>query len=269
MSGPGDKKDKFFKPQSKLGENFKFFFRGMLAKTGLTLQIQVTRVFRRSKVLLRIVPPSLDTSLLMLRRSLRIQSSASVLLVWSVCCASKPVLQPLLAFWVNEIWLRIPRFLLVSLRMISVLWSVSGAHEIDDSSEEFLVHLAMDSTATGKHDLEDGIVAVCNDSSVPFSVGRALDSSVTGTCDLDGVPVVRASSPATAGDGNRSRLLEVIESVFPCLVTRFANSPNSSLRVSSHARARALCFAAASAFRSDPHSAHHSLPALTDVHADD
>ena len=144
----------------------------------------------------------------------------------------------------------------------SVLRSVSGACESDDSSEEVLVDLAVDSTATGKHDLEDGIVAVRNDSSVQFSVGRALDSSVTGTCDLDGVPVVRASSPATVGDGNRSRLLEVIESVFlPCLVTRFANSPNSSLRMSSHARARALCFAA-SAFLSDPHSALHSLPAL-------
>ena len=59
------------------------------------------------------------------------------------------------------------------------------------------------------------------------------------------------------------------ESVFPCLVTRFANSPNSSLRVSSHARARALCFAAASAFLSDPHSALHSLAPLTDALADD
>ena len=39
--------------------------------------------------------------------------------------------------------------------------------------------------------------------------------------------------------------------------------------MSSHARARALCFAAASAFLSDPHSALHSLLALTDAHADD
>ena len=39
--------------------------------------------------------------------------------------------------------------------------------------------------------------------------------------------------------------------------------------MSSHTRARALCFAAASACLSDPHSAHHSLPALTDAHADD
>ena len=74
---------------------------------------------------------------------------------------------------------------------------------------------------------------------------------------------------ATAGDGNRSRLLEVIESVFPCFVTCFANSSNSSSRVSSHARARALCFAAACAFVSDPHSALHALPTLTDAHADE
>ena len=64
-------------------------------------------------------------------------------------------------------------------------------------------------------------------------------------------------------------MLEVIESVSQCLVTHFANSPDSFLRVSSHARARALCFAAASAFLSDPHSALHSLPALTDAPADD
>ena len=40
-------------------------------------------------------------------------------------------------------------------------------------------------------------------------------------------------------------------------------------RVSSQARARALCFAAASAILSDPHSALLALPALTDAHADD
>ena len=113
------------------------------------------------------------------------------------------------------------------------------AISVDDSSVEVLVEHDVDSTATGKRDLEDGIVAV------------------------------RTSSSATAGDGNRSRLLGVIESVFPCLVTRFANSPNSSLRVSSHARARALCFAAASAILSDTHSALHALPALIDAHADD
>ena len=52
------------------------------------------------------------------------------------------------------------------------------------------------------------------------------------------------------------------------MVTRSENSPHSSLRVSSHARARALCFAAICLFVT-PHSAHHSLPALTDAHADD
>ena len=63
--GSGDKKDKFFKPQSKRVEHFQVFFPGKVTKTGLSLQFQVPRVFRRSKVLLRIVPPSSDTSLLM------------------------------------------------------------------------------------------------------------------------------------------------------------------------------------------------------------
>ena len=106
-----------------------------------------------------------------------------------------------------------------------------------------------------------------DDPSLVVSVDLAVDVSATGKRDFqDGIVAVRAS---TAGDRNPSRLLEVIESVFPCLVTRSENSPHSSLRVSSHARARALCFAAASAFLSTPHSAHHSLPALTDAHADD
>ena len=98
-----------------------------------------------------------------------------------------------------------------------------------------LADQAVESTATGKHDLQGGAVAVRNHPSVQFSGGRA-----------------HASFPATAGDGNLSRLLEVVESVFPCAVTRFANSPCSSLRVSSHARARALCLTAASAFLSVP-----------------
>ena len=85
--------------------------------------------------------------------------------------------------------------------------------------------------------------------------------------DLEnGIVAVRAS---TAGERNHSRLLEVIESVFLCLINRVENSSPSSLRVSSHTRARELCFAVASACLSDPHSARHSLPALTDAHADD
>ena len=39
--------------------------------------------------------------------------------------------------------------------------------------------------------------------------------------------------------------------------------------MSSHARARSLCFAAASATLSDPHSALLALPAVIDAHADD
>ena len=117
-------------------------------------------------------------------------------------------------------------------------WSMhASAISVDDSSVEVFVDHAVDSSATGERDLEGGILAV------------------------------RASSPATAGDGNRSGLLELIEYVFHCLVTRFANSPDSSLSVSSHARARALCFAAASSILSDPHSALLALLALIDAHA--
>ena len=82
----------------------------------------------------------------------------------------------------------------------------------------------------------------------------------------DGIVAVRAS---TAGERNHSRLLEVIESVFLCLINRVENSSPSSLRVSSHVRAHEICLAAASACLSDPHSARRSLPALTDAHADD
>ena len=44
------------------------------------------------------------------------------------------------------------------------------AISVDDSSVEVLVDHAVDSTATGKRDLEDGILAVRNDPSVEFSL---------------------------------------------------------------------------------------------------
>ena len=108
--------------------------------------------------------------------------------------------------------------------------------------------------------VEDSVVPVASDLQqqvptiqmvqmlVPNILPDPVFPSVAGELERDledGVLAVRASSP-TAGGGNRFRLLEVIESVFPCLVTRFTNSPKSSLRVSSRARARAICFAPAS-----------------------
>ena len=87
--GSRDKKDKFFSLLSPSLVKILSFFPSMLAKTGLLLQIQVPRVFRRSKVLLHIVPLSLDTSLLLLRKSLRIQSFSRMSLVWSVCVRAR------------------------------------------------------------------------------------------------------------------------------------------------------------------------------------
>ena len=120
-----------------------------------------------------------------------------------------------------EIWLRIPRCLL-SLTILSSRWPLICS-------------------------------VTCRWTTCLILCSRAVlvTSSSTSATLEDGIVAVRAS---TAGDRNHSGLLEVIESVFPRLVT---------LRVSS------LCFAAASAFLSDPYSALHSLPALTDAHADD
>ena len=141
---------------------------------------------------------------------------------------------------------------------------------------EFSSGSVEDSVVPGASDLQRQVPAIqIVQKFVPNILSDPVFPNVAGDLESnkrdleDGILAVRASSPATAGHGNRSRLLEVIESVFPCLVTRLSNWPNSSLRVSSHARARALCFAVASAFMSDPHSALHLLPALTDALADD
>ena len=102
---------------------------------------------------------------------------------------------------------------------------------------------------------------------VPDPVLQTVSGDFEFKRDLDdGIVAVRAT---TAGERNHSRLLEVIKSVFLSLISCVENSSSSSLRVSSHTRARALCFAAASACMSDSHSACCSLPPLTDAHADD
>ena len=107
----------------------------------------------------------------------------------------------------------------------------------DDSSLMASVDTAVNSSETGKRDLEDGIVAVrastavagsaefvyvnhasvsnkcVDDPSLLASVDHAVDFSETGKRDQeDGIVAVRAT---TAGERNHSRLLEVIESVFP------------------------------------------------------
>ena len=85
LSGPGTRKISFSSLSPRLVKIL-IFFPGMLAKTGLPLLFQVPRVFRRSKALLHIAPLSLVQSLNWSRKSFRIQSSARMLLVWSVCC---------------------------------------------------------------------------------------------------------------------------------------------------------------------------------------
>ena len=113
LSGPGTRKISFSSLSPSLVKIL-ILFLGMLAKTGLPLLFQVPRVFRRSKAHLHIVPLSLVQSLLWSRRSFRIQSSASVLLAWSVCCVFELAMNTLLTLvtlllLVHEIWLLIPR----------------------------------------------------------------------------------------------------------------------------------------------------------------
>ena len=100
--------------------------------------------------------------------------------------------------------------------------------------------------ATGKHDFEDGIV----EASGASCVGRAHASSAA-TADgivAAGPPLsvasfagrAHTSSAATAGDGTRSRLLEVIESVFVSLSSCVHNSSPSSLSVITYTCTRDL-----------------------------
>ena len=111
------------------------------------------------------------------------------------------------------------------------------------------------------------VINKCNDGPATLaSVNHAVDFLDTCKHDLEEGAV--AGRATTAGERNHSRLLEVIESVFLSLIS-VENSSPSSLRVSSHTRAHEICLAAASACLSDPHSACRSLPALTDAHADD
>ena len=113
----------------------------------------------------------------------------------------------------------------------------------------------VESLGISNHDSEDGIVEAGHPPSGASCVGRAHASSAA-TADgimAAGPPLsvasfagrAHTSSAATAGDGTRSRLLEVIESVFVSLSSCVHNSSPSSLRVSSHTRAHEICLAAA------------------------
>ena len=260
MVGFGDKKDKFFKPQSKFGENVQFSgqdgqnwspppFSGPKGfQQKLSTSSYRPSFFGHVPALVEeeFKNPEFCKSVAGLKRMLRVRARShtdkSPVDLSGTCLSGGERQGSMMPDLVAVSQERSPG----SHDGASVPGSAdydsvehASAINVDDSSVEVLIDHAVDSTATGKRDLEDGFVAV------------------------------RTFSSATAGDGNRSRLLEVIESVFPCWVTLCTNSPSSSLRVSPHARARAFCFAAASATSSDPHFALLALPALIHAHADD
>ena len=94
---------------------------------------------------------------------------------------------------------------------------VSGQCSDEHSACEFSSGLVEDSVVPGASDLQKQVPAI---QIVQKFVPNVLSANVAGDLESnqrdleDGILAVRASSPATAGDGNRSRLLEVIESVF-------------------------------------------------------
>ena len=217
--GSGDKKGKFFKPQSKLGENFKLFS-GHAGQNRSPSdsgpegfqEKQSTSAYCPS--FLRHVPayvaeefkdPEFCKSVAGLERMLRVRarshSDKSPAHLAGTCLSNgerKGSLMPDLVAVSQECSLdRSHDGVSVPDPAEFVFVAHPSAVSVGDSSVEALADQVVESTATGKHDLEDGIVAVCHHPSVESFGGRA-----------------HASFPATASDGNRSRLLEVIESVF-------------------------------------------------------
>ena len=177
----------------------------MLAKTGLPLLTQVPRVFRRSKALLRIAPSFIRHFPALVEDGFKDP----------VFCQRVAGLE----------------------RMLRVKARIENTPGVEHSPACFEKRdLVADSQMSPV--VDDSVVPVASD--LQLHVPMNILSDLVLQCgsgvfefhkrDLeDGIVAVRAS---TAGDGNHSRLLEVIESVFLCLVTRFENSPHSSLRVS-------------------------------------
>ena len=199
-SGPGTRKISFSSLSPSLVKIL-IFFLGMLAKTGLPLLFQVPRVFRRSKALLHSLVQSLNWS----RRSFRIQSSARMSLVWSVCC-------------VYELALTLPGLLLILLEhvygsLLPELVAVSQESSLDrsHSSAVRVGDSLVESLGISKHDFEDGIVNAGHPPSgascagcVPASSGVPADGIMAA-----GLPLLvesfsggaHTSSAATAGEG--------------------------------------------------------------------
>ena len=317
--GFGDKKDKFFKPQSKLGKNFNLF-PGNADQNRSPPSVSGPEGFQEKQSTSSHCPsvispvselvekefqdPEFCKNVAGLERMLRVRarshSAGSPARHVGTCLPTVQKLPELVAGFQERSLDRSQDGILLQRDDVG---SASGSAEFvsvvpasvinkcdDDPLLMASVDTVVDSSGAGKHDLDDGIVVVrastavvgsaeyvsvdpvsvinrCDDGpSTLASVDHAVDFLETCKHDLeDGVVAGRAT---TAGERNHSRLLEVIESVFLSLIS-VENSSPSSLRVSSHTRAREICLAAVSACLSDPHSACRSLPALTDAHADD
>ena len=252
--GSGDKKDKFFKPQSKLGKNFKLF-PGNAGQNRSLPSFSGPEGFQEK------------------------QSTSSH-------CPSfiSPVPALVEKEFQDPVFCQRVAGLERMLRVRARNENTSGVgHSLASGTRDLVADSQVQGVASGRCFAEH---SVCEVPPVDTDSADPVRQSVSGDFELvpdpvfqtvsgdfefkrdldDGIVAVRAT---TAGERNHSRLLEVIESVFLSLISCVENSSSSSLRVSSHTRARALCFAAASACMSDFHSACCSLPALTDAHADD
>ena len=317
--GFGDKKDKFFKPQSKLGKNFNLF-PGNADQNRSPPSVSGPEGFQEKQSTSSHCPsvispvselvekefqdPEFCKNVAGLERMLRVRArSHSAGSPARHVGTGLPTVQKLpelvdgfqeRSLDRSQDGILLQRDDVGSASGSAEFVSVVPASAINKCDDDPLLIASVDTVAdscwAGKHDLDDGIAVVrastavvgsaeyvsvdpvsvinrCDDGpSTLASVDHAVDFLDTCKHDLeDGVVAVRAT---TAGERNHSRLLEVIESVFLSLISAENSSP-SSLRVSSHTRAREICLAAASACLSDPHSACRSLPALTDAHADD
>ena len=272
--GSGDKKDKFFKPQSKLGENFNSF-PGNAGQNRSPLSVSGPEGFQEKQS----------------------TSSHSPSFISPVpALVEKEFQDPVFCQRVAGL----ERMLRVRARNEH---TSDVGHSLASGSRDLVTDSQVQGVAPGRCSAEH---SVCEVPSVDTDLADPVCQSVSGDFELvpdpvfrtvsgdfdfvpdpvlqtvcgndelkrdldDGIVAVRAT---TAGERNHSRLLEVIESVFLSLISCSENSSSpSSLRVSSHKRAHEICRAAAFACLPHPHSALHSacrsLPALPVAHADD
>ena len=274
--GSGDKKDKFFKPQSKLGKIFNFF-PGNAGQNRSPPFVSGPEGFQEKQSTSSHCPsvispvselvekefqdPEFCKNVAGLERMLRVRarshSAGSPVDLPGTCLSGGERQLPMIQKMPDPVAGSQER-------------SLARSHDGILFQRDDLVSVAGSAEFVFVNHASAGNKCV-DDPSLLASVDHVVDFSETGKRDLDdGIVAVRAT---TAGERNHSRLLEVIESVFLSLISSENSSSPSSLRVSSHKRAHEICRAAAFACLSHPHSALHSacrsLPALTDAHADD